>query len=389
MLTVAEAREKLAALYSRRFDRWAVDGPPVPTADIPLHPPTEIMALHEPQRVSSWIAEWGAVHQKLMSGSAVVWETRRWPNAGLNSVAARLVVQGPEDLAAFIRQGAHWSASCRRAQQLREMLEKHVAEAGAEVEPVRDALRRSLKDVAALPQPYYERLLDVVDWLIRHPESDVFPRQLPVRGVDTKWLESHRKIVGTLVSSLTGDTSLGLRPLPSRLRIRLLDPMLAPGGLRDISAPVAELAQWAIRPRCAVVVENLQTLLGLPDMPGAIAIHNPGSTGAPQLAELGWLHDAEVIYWGDLDVEGLRILSRVRSRFPQTRSVLTDRETLESHLDLTVPDHERASRTMPEHLTSEEQNLFLALEEHGKVRLEQERIPWHRALAVLHAAVTP
>lgn len=62
------------------------------------------------------------------------------------------------------------------------MLEKHVAEAGAEVEPVRDALRRSLKDVAALPQPHYERLLDVVDWLIRHPESDVFPRQLPVRG---------------------------------------------------------------------------------------------------------------------------------------------------------------------------------------------------------------
>lgn len=100
MLTVAEAREKLAALYSRRFDRWAVDGPPAPTADIPLHPPTEIMALHEPQRVSSWIAEWGAVHQKLMSGSAVVWETRRWPNAGLNSVAIRLVVQGPEDLAA-------------------------------------------------------------------------------------------------------------------------------------------------------------------------------------------------------------------------------------------------------------------------------------------------
>ncbi|GGE74960.1 Wadjet anti-phage system protein JetD domain-containing protein [Nesterenkonia cremea] len=389
MLTVAEAQQKLAGLYGRRFDRWAVDGAPATAADIPLRPPTETTALREPQRVSSWIAEWGEVHQKLVSGSAVVWETRRWPNAGTNTMATRLVLQRPEDLAAFIRQGAHWSASCRRAQQLREVVEKHAAEAGAEAEPVRDALRRSLKDIVALPQPHYERLLDVVDWLIRHPESDVFPRQLPVRGVDTKWLESHRKIVGTLVSSLTGDASLGLRPLPARLRIRVLDPALAPGGLRDISAPVAELVRWETRPRCAVVVENLQTLLGLPDMPGVIGIHNPGSTGAPLLAELGWLRGVGLIYWGDLDVEGLRILSRVRSRFPQTRSVLTDRDTLESHLDLTVPDHERASRTMPEHLTPEERELFLALEEHGRVRLEQERIPWDRALAALHDAVTP
>ncbi|NHB84482.1 hypothetical protein G7085_07325 [Tessaracoccus sp. HDW20] len=65
--------------------------------------------------------------------------------------------------------------------------------------------------------------------------------------------------------------------------------------------------------------------------PAAAQGHRRGARhgfAAPSLAEVGWIRDAEVSYWGDLDTYGFQILGRVREVLPQTRSVLMDEATL-------------------------------------------------------------
>ncbi|GAA3076591.1 MULTISPECIES: Wadjet anti-phage system protein JetD domain-containing protein [Actinomycetes] len=379
MIGVEAARKKTENRYRRRFSQWAVDGETEPAASLPLHPPTEAVVLQCGEEVQTWVRDWRAAERDLSRDARLHWETRRWANAGTNRVPVRLELPSPDDVAHFAGRGAHWAAARDRSAELLDLLG-----AGSS----RDAVRRRLAEVASLDQDEHGRLREVLAWLLAHPDSGLFPRQIPVRGVHSKWLESHRRLVLPLASSVTGRTDLGLRGLPQTLRIRVLDPALAPAGLRDLTVPVEELSRWQTAPLRAVVVENLQTLLGLPDMDGVIAVHNPGSTGAPLLDRLPWLHAADLIYWGDLDVEGLRILSRVRGRFPHTRSVLTDRSTLTAHLDLTVPDHRNAPRALPEHLTGVERDLFSALHELGDVRLEQERIPWDHAVQALRRAAS-
>ncbi|MCT1607940.1 DUF2220 family protein [Nesterenkonia massiliensis] len=390
MLSVDQAKEKLSALYQRRFAQWCAVGADEVTVDIPLHPPTESVALHHTEDVASWIRGWGSAEQTLTHNSHLKWESRRWASAGTNTVPIRLVLPAPSDVAQFIGKQRHWETVQERITQLNQMLQAHaVGHHTAAAEQIPDALRRSAKSIAELPESDFQRLQEVTDWLLQHQNSQLFPRQLPVRGVHTKWLEGHRKIIAPLVAAVTGDTALGLNRLPVTLRIRVLDPVLAPGGIQDITAPVSELSAWDIQPRCVVVVENLQSLLALPPISGAIGIHNPGSTGAPLLAELPWLHSTDLIYWGDIDVEGLRILSRVRSHLPHTRSILTDCETLQNHRDLAGDDHPQAPRSMPAHLTPSEEELFTALAQWGNLRLEQERVPWNTVLEALHQAAAP
>ncbi|MGQ7786195.1 Wadjet anti-phage system protein JetD domain-containing protein [Nesterenkonia sp. K-15-9-6] len=379
MIGVEATREKMENRYRRRFSQWAVGGETEPAASVPLHPPTEAVVLQRGDEVLAWVRDWRAAEHGLSRGAQLHWEARRWANAGANRVPVRLELPTPDDVAHFAGRIVHWATARDRAAELLELL-------GAEES--RDAVRRRLADVAALDEEEYGRLRDVLTWLVANPDAGLFPRQIPVRGVHSKWLESHRRLVLPLVSSVTGRADLGLRGLPQTLRLRVLDPALAPAGLRDLTVPVEELARWQVAPRRAIVVENLQSLLGLPDMGQVVAVHNPGSTGAPLLDQLPWLHAADLIYWGDLDVEGLRILSRVRGRLPHTRSVLTDRATLTAHLDLTVPDHRNAPRTPPDHLTDVERDLFSALREFGDVRLEQERIPWERAVDALRRAAS-
>lgn len=97
---------------------------------------------------------------------------------------------------------------------------------------------------------------------------------------------------------------------------------------------------------------------------------------------LPWVLSRPVLYWGDLDSHGFAILNRVRSVGIDARSVLIDRGTLEAHRDLWVAEP-AASRGELSHLTAAEQDVLAVLRAEGDVRLEQERIGWAYAWAVL------
>lgn len=387
MISEGQARQKAKTLYDRKFPQWAVAEVEAPIVDIPLHPPTEEAVLADTGAVAEWIAAWRDLERRFTDGGRLNWESRRWASAGTQRVPTRLSLEQPADLAAFIGSTKHWAAARHRSGELLDLLRSHPGiNAASAAETVPDALRRRLKKIVDLAEVEYVRLRDALAWLLQNPNPGIYPRQMPIRGVDSKWLEKNSSIVEPLYAAATGSASLGLVKGPGLVRMRFLDPAEAPGGIRDLAAPVEELNSLEVRPRAVLMVENLQTLLALPEMTQVVAIHSSGYA-AKGPAAIRWLREVPLVYWGDFDVDGFRILSIVRAALPQTTSTLMDRGTLKEHLDLVGPDRRDAPRVLPEHLTGTERDGFAALQDYGQVRLEQERIPWEFALAALQRAL--
>lgn len=377
MVTVEAARAAAARLFERHHAQWATDADAADRAaiDLPLHPPTETAALRDTSAAADWIASWRQA-EKALPASAVEWASRRWANLGTQQVPVRLTLMGVTDVARFARRSGEWIRASHRAAAVLDVLP-----ASPEV---RVTLRRKVSAVVGLDDADLERLIGVLTWLQEHPDSGLFVRQLPIRGVHTKWIERHRSLVSSLVAAATGRADLGLASRPELLRLRLLDGD-AIRGLHDLSAPLADMSALEIRPAQVVVVENLESMLALPPLPGVVALHGQGYL-ARVLGRLPWVRAADVLYWGDLDTDGFNILSIAREKVPQVRSILMDRATVETYRDLCVPDP-KPRRSFSGALTEPELDAVRALGELGDVRLEQERIPWGAALTAIHGAL--
>ena len=86
---------------------------------------------------------------------------------------------------------------------------------------------------------------------------------------------------------------------------------------------------------------------------------------------------------GDLDAAGFSILNAVRAHFPHTTSLLMDTATVTAFKHLAVPDPGDGSATLT-HLTTEEQEAYRLLFTEGRLRIEQERIPFTHASDAVH-----
>lgn len=93
----------------------------------------------------------------------------------------------------------------------------------------------------------YRRLIDMVAWIEKNPASKLYPRQLQVSGLDSKWLEKRKGLVADLVDAVRGRSTTdgdfygrcGLKTPPQLIRMRILDDNLRQrvGGLSELSAP--------------------------------------------------------------------------------------------------------------------------------------------------------
>jgi hypothetical protein len=230
------------------------------------------------------------------------------------------------------------------------------------------------------------RLVDMVAWIEKNPVSNLYPRQLPVAGLDSKWLEKRKRLLADLIAAVRGESSIegdffqrcGLKAPPQLIRLRILDSNLRKlvGGLDDISVPIERLAELDIPVTNVFIVENLQTGLAFGDLPGSVVIMQLGY-GVDVLGRLPWIAKAHCIYWGDLDTHGFAILNRARTYLPEMKSVLMDEGTLRSHEDLWVEEKDQhGAETLPL-LTDPEQMVYQAIKHNARgqsIRLEQERI---------------
>lgn len=238
-------------------------------------------------------------------------------------------------------------------------------------------------------------LLAAYDWLDANRGSGHYLREITAPGVDTKFAERHRSVLASMLGvSARADAfllDLGLSLPPASVQLRPAPSLGLLPGLSEIAVRVDEAAGLPVRPVTVLVVENRLTYLSVP-VPAEGAVIWGQGFDVGKLGRLPWLTDADVVYWGDLDPRGFEILNLLRSRLPQTRSVLMDRDTLLRHRDrwVTEPTAPRAA-TLPA-LAAAEQDLYRDLIEDrlgDRVRLEQERIDWQWALERLPPGVQP
>ncbi|MDZ7768776.1 MAG: DUF2220 family protein [Woeseiaceae bacterium] len=211
-------------------------------------------------------------------------------------------------------------------------------------------------------------------------------------SVDTKFIESHRKLLGELLDIVLPDSAVdrsatgvkafsnryGLRTEPPLVRFRLLDPALyIQRRFSDVSLPPEEFAGLKSPLERVFITENRVNGLAFPDCPASMVVFGLGY-GLQRLSEIPWLRDVDVHYWGDTDTHGFGILNRLRVSLPHARSFLMDRETLEAHRRLWGREPAGGRYTGDtSRLTAAEHALYCELlsDRLGeRIRLEQERI---------------
>jgi hypothetical protein len=374
-------RTVAARRFAAGFGRWAADPAAAAAAELAmgLKPPTEAAARGQLEAVRAWADSW----REAPGGIEVEWEDRRWSRVGGQRLPVRCRVQGAAALAALAGESGYWRALSGRAEALRGRW----LTGGADAEALTAAIRREARAIAGQDAAEWERLHGDLAWLDTHPDPGAYIRQLPIRGVDTKWVGTHRSMVERLHTAITGRESLGVRKAEQLIRLRLLDPALraAVGGIAEMALPVGELAALGITPATVLVCENLESVVAMEDLAGVVAVHGSGYA-VSRLGLVPWLRETPILYWGDLDSNGFAILHEIRGACPDVTSVLMDTPTLEAHRDLWVHEDKPNRSTALSRLTAEEQRTLKYLRDHGDPRLEQERIAWSHAMAALTAA---
>jgi hypothetical protein len=245
------------------------------------------------------------------------------------------------------------------------------------------------------------KLLDVCLYFLEHPEPSIYIRQIVIPGVNTKFIESNKKIISDLLIFL--DRERYSTPFPGfahngferyfgllydepLIRFRILDEKYFIQGLSDITLPLSQFSGLNILAENIFITENKINGLSFPMVKNSIVIFGLGY-GIQSLKDIQWIRDRRIYYWGDIDTHGFSILSMTRGIFPQCRSLLMDEQTLTAHLHCCVeePDSKRFTGELS-YLEPEEIRLFENLKGNrfGKnLRLEQELIGFDYLIEVL------
>jgi hypothetical protein len=235
-------------------------------------------------------------------------------------------------------------------------------------------------------------LVSVVLWLLEHPRPRIYPRQVDIPGVHSKFIEAHRAVLAEMLDLVLPPAAIqadkigvaqfsiryGFLDKPSRIRFRVLDErveLLRGVPKPDVALDAESFANLSVACENVFITENETNFLTFPSMPKAIVIFGAGY-GWDALARARWLSERKIHYWGDIDTHGFAILDQLRSRFDHVTSFLMDRETLMRHEAYWGEDADPIVHDLPR-LDPEERMLFDDLRDNRirkNLRLEQERV---------------
>lgn len=322
-----------------------------------------------------WALRWRRDEPTLPDGVTLEWTTRLL-GGSRQEMPARLLVATVDAAAAF--------AGSPYPEQLAGLRRRWAA--------LSDAFPLSidggtLRAVQGMPQVDFDLLLSTARWFAENPvpDSTWTPRQVPVPGLHAKWLDAPGR--RALIGRLTGLPVVRLLARPLQTRVTYLDPQHAlAGGRRWDIVTAGDMLALPYRPRAVLIVENRDTAFFFPPVvPYGMAVLGNGDAVVNLIVNVLPLVGADgLVYWGDIDAEGLRIVSRLRSRGHQVRTILMDRLTYEAYarFGTNIDQHGRpidpGDPVPPPGLTDEETELYLLLTDPvwpGPRRVEQERIP--------------
>ncbi|MBX3044262.1 MAG: hypothetical protein KIT33_11825 [Candidatus Kapabacteria bacterium] len=232
----------------------------------------------------------------------------------------------------------------------------------------------------------WQNILQVCQYFKQNPKPNFYIRELPVK-VHTKFVERNKSIIRELLDILISEhvkseekefeNRFNLKYAEPQIRFKVLDKTISDrffSGIDDIAIPVSQFEKLDLPIFKVLVVENkttLYTTLTLPKMNDTIAIFGSGFS-VFNLKNVRWFDNLKLLYWGDIDVQGFEILSQFRTYFPQTRSVLMDKQSFDKFFENDNGTPTNISTKL--NLTDEEQELYEILKTNNW-RLEQEKIP--------------
>ncbi len=383
MKTLKDIQSTLKSRFRRSKFEWLeqyVDEQAFAPLDYKLGVPTQRDASFDIGELESWIHEWKALN---IEGVEVIWRTVHWSwLGGERLVPDRLSIKSIEAFLNLMDPTQETLQLWQRAQvRVARMKSLDLTNAARSMA----GLGMSLLDD---DDDEFERVIGVGRWLLAHYPANCFVREIPVEGVDTKWLERHRRVVTVIVTSESKHfftapnlfEAWGFKKVPSTVRVRHAHCFISEIPAEDlVQLPASILVKR--KPKAVVIVENLQTGLSI-DVPEDIPIFMGLGFGLEALKDVHWLKNVPIFYFGDLDVHGLAILSALREQFKQAKSFLMDSETFEKWERFAIEDPTKNIPLLLPNLGDNERDLFERLVT-NRLRLEQERIP----LRVINQAI--
>lgn len=237
-------------------------------------------------------------------------------------------------------------------------------------------------------------LLDVCKYFIANPQPGCYLREIPAQP-HTKFIEENMAILDNLLTVLIGDfickdggcfeERFHIKTYERLLQVRFLDQNLAKYfcGVAHIGITIPDLARLDLPFTRVIIMENkatysnIENFLTLPQLTNTIAIFGSGAS-VSVLKQIAWLKEKEILYWGDIDVQGFEMLSTIRGTFQQINAILMDKAVFNAFsTQLTTGPTSKINHI--NHLNKEEEDFYYYLKGLTKNnRLEQERIPnWY------------
>jgi len=391
------APDDIVAAVRKLWDSGAVlaarlEGSAIFPHEVRLRQPSAAEMGERFDEVRGWIAALvSQARPQRGHGYELVWREINHRQLGRNSVPVAALILGEDDALRMIGR----SADARRFDRL--------AAATLDAFPALQPWVRSHPLKLLEHGDGWERVLAVLRWFAAHPQPGIYLRQLDTADVDTKFIEARKGLFVELLDQVLPPTAIvagtagarqfevryGLLSKPALIRFRLLDEAHHIDGLSDLTVPVAQFAALRSRVTRVFVTENEVNALAFPDVPSSMVVFG-GGYGIDRLAQVDWLRERDVLYWGDIDTHGFAILDRLRAGVPHARSLLMDAATLLAHRHVwgqEEPDKRYTGELR--NATDAERQLFHALRDgvHGeRLRLEQERIGYEWAVAAIRSA---
>lgn len=228
----------------------------------------------------------------------------------------------------------------------------------------------------------WQDLIKVCLWFLKNFEPHKFYiRELPIT-VHTKFIEENKSTLRFLLDDLIPEfiksdenvfeKRFHLKYDQPLVRFRSLDNACWPQiNYDDITVTIEQFRHVELSCNRLFIIENKMNFLTFPSVPHSITIWGKGFA-LELFKNINWLKDKKIFYWSDIDVQGLQMLSQLRSYYPQTKSFLMDMDVLEKYNEFIVPGTPSKIEFLA-HLFETEMNLYAHLQ-NNNLRLEQERI---------------
>ena len=292
----------------------------------------------------------------------------------------------------------HYNQIRAQNETIRDWARQHHCETSEKTKIVSSGLiqqKSPLIDSVTIPDldTDFHLVIQAAHYFANHDCHTMTPRMAPIPGFSAKWLGTPNSQRRKAICQLTGQDNLTFQERPNELRLRLMDAEHHDQPDLIVTQPWVRNQPTDIEH--AIIIENKDTYQAMPTVEHAICILGNGYAATSHITTLlPWLTTIpNIIYWGDMDANGLDILSKLRATGIPCTSILMDTtayRTYEQYGTQLDAKNKPLTTQTPQPtpgLTTEERKLYETLctgTDIQYLRIEQERIPIRDATTILH-----